>query len=90
MAIIDLNAVDATIDTLEVKWGEASYMVPLANSLTIEEIKGMNQQDKVFEFFCKYIPVDVFNNIPVPVLSTLMTAWTKESEKVLGHKLGES
>ena len=50
--IIDLNDVKQ-IDSLEVKYGEESYMIPLGNHLPMKRLKALKTDDDIVAFLSK-------------------------------------
>lgn len=78
------------IDTLEVRIGDDSYMIPLGTSMTVKEIKALRSNDDVFAFFGKYIPKKVLENLTLDNLTQILKAWNDETERVSGVSLGES
>ena len=47
--IIDLNEVKQ-IDSLEVKYGEKSFMIPLGNHIPVKRIKALKTDDDIMKF----------------------------------------
>ena len=42
-------------DFLKLNIGEESYLIPLASSMTLDEIRAMDDKEKAFEFIQKHI-----------------------------------
>lgn len=80
-----------TINTLEVTIAGKKYSVPLAGSLTIREVRALqNGDDDGFSFFEKYIPADVIaDELTLKEIKTLITSWREASQKDSGVDLGE-
>ena len=87
--IIDLNDVKQ-IDSLEVKYGEESYMIPLGNHLPMKRLKALKTDDDIVAFLSKYMPKKVVEELTVARFSAIIKAWTEETRKVAGVTPGES
>ena len=87
--IIDLNDVKQ-IDSLEVKYGEESYMIPLGNHLPIKRLKALKTYDDIMNFLAKYMPKKVVEELTGEQLKAIVTAWSEETRKVSGVTPGES
>ena len=80
-----------TINTLEGIIAGKKYSVPLAGSLTIREIRALqNGDDDGFSFFEKYIPADVIaDELTLNDFKAINKAWREASQKDSGVDLGE-
>lgn len=87
--IIDLNDVKQ-IDSLEVKYGDESYMIPLGNHIPVKRIKALKTDDDIMAFFSQYMPKKVVESLTVAQFSAIIKAWTEETKKVSGVTPGES
>ena len=87
--IIDLNEVKQ-IDSLEVKYGDESYMIPLGNHLPLKRIKALKTDDDIIDFLAKYMPKKVVESLTVSQFSEIMKAWGEETRRVSGVTPGES
>ena len=86
---IDLNDVKQ-IDSLEVKYGDESYMIPLGNHLPMKRLKALKTDDDIMAFLSKYMPKKVVEELTVAQFSAIIRAWTEETKKVAGVTPGES
>lgn len=87
--IIDLNDVKQ-IDSLEVKYGDESYMIPLGNHIPVKRIKALKTDDDIMAFFSQYMPKKVVESLTVSQFSAIIKAWTEETRRVSGVTPGES
>lgn len=87
--IIDLNDVKQ-IDSLEVKYGDESYMIPLGNHIPVKRIKALKTDDDIMAFLSQYMPKKVVESLTVAQFSAIIKAWTEETKKVAGVTPGES
>lgn len=87
--IIDLNEVKQ-IDSLEVKYGDESYMIPLGNHLPLKRLKALKTDDDIMDFLAKYMPKKVVESLTVAQFSAIVRAWSEETRKVSGVTPGES
>ena len=67
-------------DFFKLNIGEESYLIPLARSLTFEEINRMQNKENVVEFFRKYLGNDVFNALTVDQFETICREWQKAND----------
>lgn len=77
------------VKTLRVNIGEETYSVPLAGSLSIAEMKKLKTDEDSFEFFGKYIPKKILNNLSFDDFRALTEAWKKTSFSEGGMNVGE-
>lgn len=77
------------VKTLRVNIGEETYSVPLAGSLSIAEMKKLKTDEDSFEFFGKYIPKNILNNLSFDDFRALTEAWKKTSSSEGGMNVGE-
>ena len=76
-------------ETLTINYGEETFEIPLASSLTVKETKKLSETKDSMEFYAKYIPMEVLDEMTMGDFKQIDEAWTAESERVLGFKLGE-
>ena len=67
-------------DFFKLNIGEESYLIPLARSLTFEEINRMQDKENVVEFFRKYLGNDVFNALTVDQFEVVCREWQKAND----------
>lgn len=67
-------------DFFKLNIGEESYLIPLARSLTFEEINRMQNKENVVEFFRKYLGNDVFNALTVDQFEIVCREWQKAND----------
>lgn len=67
-------------DFFKLNIGEESYLIPLARSLTFEEINKMQNKENVVEFFRKYLGDDVFNALTVDQFEIVCREWQKAND----------
>ena len=81
--------IENTKDIIEFDIEGKIYKVPLATGLTRSELKKLNTEDNMEEFFSKYLGKDVWNGLTVGAQNQIAQAWAKEAEKSSGLSLGE-
>lgn len=67
-------------DFFKLNIGEESYLIPLARSLTFEEITRMQERENVVEFFEKHIGKEVFNALTVDQFEVVCREWQKAND----------
>ena len=67
-------------DFFKLNIGEESYLIPLARSLTFEEINKMQDKENVVEFFRKHLGDDVFNALTVDQFEIVCREWQKAND----------
>lgn len=67
-------------DYFKLNIGDKSYLIPLARSLTFEEINRMQNKENVVEFFRKYLGNDVFNALTVDQFEIVCREWQKAND----------
>lgn len=67
-------------DFFKLNIGDESYLIPLARSLTFEEINRMQDKENVVEFFRKYLGEDVFNALTVDQFEIVCREWQKAND----------
>ena len=67
-------------DFFKLNIGEESYLIPLARSLTFEEINKLQDKENVVEFFRKYLGADVFNALTVDQFEIVCREWQKAND----------
>lgn len=79
MKEITLNSNETKV--LKVNIGKKSYSVPLLGSLSTKEARAFTTGDTAdgFEFFGKYIPQDVLDNMTMDDFQALSEAWKAAS-----------
>lgn len=94
----ELNLNNTTKEVLVVKIGDKEYSVPLATSLPYKKAKELiklakgdeeTALDGFIEFFAKYIPSKVLDELTMKDLTILAKSWTGQTEKEGGQSLGE-
>lgn len=79
-----------TVQTLDVEFGDKTYKVPLAGSLTIAELQALREgEDDGFTFFERYLPKEVISALTLNEFKELNALWKKESQESSGVDLGE-
>lgn len=72
-------------EVIKVKIEGKEYSIPLATSLKVKEVKALikltkkdqdEQLDGFIEFFKKYIPEQVIEDLPMSALNQLINAWS--------------
>ena len=81
--------IENTRDIIEFEIEGKIYKVPLATGLQRSELKKLNTEDNMEEFFSKYLGKEVWNGLTVGAQNQIAQAWAKEAEKASGLKLGE-
>lgn len=90
MAEITLKGKNEEIKVLKVNIGEESYSVPLSGSLSIREMKAMRDGDEDgFDFFSRYIPMEVLETLTMDEFKALNNAWREASSGQTDVKMGE-
>jgi hypothetical protein len=67
-------------DFFKLNIGEEGYLIPLARSLTFEEINKMQDKENVVEFFRKHLGTDVFNALTVDQFEIVCREWQKAND----------
>jgi hypothetical protein len=67
-------------DYFKLNIGDKSYLIPLARSLTFEEINRIQERENVVEFFRKYLGEDVFNALTVDQFEIVCREWQKAND----------
>jgi len=67
-------------DFFKLNIGEESYLIPLARSLTFEEINKMQDKENVVEFFRKHLGAEVFNALTVDQFEIVCREWQKAND----------
>lgn len=92
MAEVTLGKHSST-EVLSVNIENKTYNVPLAGSMSYGELrklkKGKNDPDIIVEFFGKYIPEEVLDNLHIEDINQLMIAWSDATQKATGASVGE-
>ena len=78
------------VDSLEVKIGDGSYMIPLGTALTYKEFKALKSEDDILAFISKYMPEEVVEKLTISDLTQILKAWSAETERVANASVGES
>ena len=76
--------------TLAVEIGEDVYQLPLAGSMTPEELEGVNTFEGTVAFIRAHIPAEITAGFTIEDYNEITAAWAKESEAAAGVPLGES
>ena len=78
------------VNVLKVTFGDKTYEVPLAGSLTIAELRALQDgSDDGFSFFERYLPAEVVSALTLDEFKELNALWKKESQEASGVNLGE-
>lgn len=84
---------------LNIEIDKKVYQVPLGRTLKVKELRKLmkvtkldseEQFDFMLEFFGKYIPEEVIDELTQAELLQLFNLWTKANEEVENMTLGES
>ena len=67
-------------DYFKLNIGDRSYLIPLARSLTFEELNGMKSKKNVVDFFEKHLGAEVFNALTVDQFETICREWQKAND----------
>lgn len=67
-------------DYFKLNIGDKSYLIPLARSLTFEEINGLKTKKDIVRFFEKYLGADVFNALTVDQFEAVCHEWQKAND----------
>ena len=67
-------------DYFKLNIGDKSYLIPLARSLTFEELNGMKGKKNVVDFFEKHLGTEVFNALTVDQFETICREWQKAND----------
>lgn len=78
------------IESLEVKIGDQSYMIPLGTAMTVKELKALRTDEDIMAFLGRHMPEDVVDSLTFENLAQIMKAWRDETEKASGITMGES
>lgn len=90
MAEVTLKKENAEVKVLKVNIGKKSYNVPLMGALSIREMKELKDgADDGFDFFGRYIPMDVLESLTMDEFKTLNEAWKNASSGQSDASMGE-
>ena len=90
MREITLAGKNEEIRVLKVNIGKKSYNVPLSGSLSIREMRAMRDgSEDGFDFFGKYIPMEVLEGLTMDEFKALNDAWTAASREKSDVDMGE-
>jgi len=78
------------IDSLEIKIGEESYMIPLGTAMTVKQLKALRTDEDIYNFLGQHMPKEVLDSLTFANLAQIMKAWRDETERVAGINMGES
>lgn len=67
-------------DFFKLNIGEESYLIPLARSMTFEELNNMKNRKNIVEFFEKHLGKEVFNAITVDQFEIVCREWQKAND----------
>ena len=78
------------VQTLDVEFGDKTYKVPLADSLTMGELRALKDgDDDGFAFFGRYLSDEVVSALTLEDFKELNAMWKKASQEASGIDLGE-
>ena len=78
------------IKVLKVNIGDETYSVPLSGSLSIREMRAMRDgSEDGFDFFGKYIPMEVLETLTMDEFAALNNAWKEASSEQSDASVGE-
>lgn len=90
MAEITLKGKSDEVKVLKVNIGKKTYSVPLSGSLSIKEMRSLAKGEiDGFEFFAKYIPAEVLEELTSDDFAALTEEWKKASAGKTDSELGE-
>ena len=90
MAEITLKGKSDEVKVLKVNIGKKTYTVPLSGSLSIKEMRAMSKGDEDgFDFFAKYIPTEVLEELSMDQFKALTDAWRSASAGTTDAEVGE-
>lgn len=90
MAEITLKGKSDEMKVLKVNIGKKTYSVPLSGSLSIKEMRAMSKGDEDgFDFFSKYIPMEVLESLTMDEFKALTDAWRSASAGDTDTDVGE-
>ena len=78
------------IDSLEIRIGEESYMIPLGTAMTVKQLKALRTDEDIYAFIGQHMPEEVVDRLTFDNLAQIMKAWRDETERVSGINMGES
>lgn len=67
-------------DFFKLNIGEESYLIPLARSMTFEELNNMKNRKNIVEFFEKHLGKEVFNALTVDQFEIVCREWQKAND----------
>ena len=67
-------------DYFKLNIGDKSYLIPLARSMTFEELNNMKSRKNIVEFFEKHLGADVFNALTVDQFEIVCREWQKAND----------
>lgn len=77
------------VEVIEFEIDGKTYKVPLATGLKRPELEKLTTQAALAEFFKKHIGAEIWDDLTTGAQNQIAKAWTDESEKVSGVKVGE-
>ena len=67
-------------DYFKLNIGDKSYLIPLARSMTFEELNNMKNRKNIVEFFEKHLGKEVFNALTVDQFEIICREWQKAND----------
>ena len=67
-------------DYFKLNIGDESYLIPLARSMTFEELNNMKSRKNIVEFFEKHLGKEVFNALTVDQFEIVCREWQKAND----------
>ena len=81
--------IENVVEVIEYEIDGKTYTVPLATGLKRDELEKLTTQDALAAFFKKHIGADIWDDLTTGAQNQIAKAWTDESEKASGVKVGE-
>ena len=78
------------IEVLKATIGDKTYSIPLASSVPYKQLKNLKTTDQVIQFFEKYIPEEVMEELLTDEITQLVKAWRDATVETQGVSAGES
>lgn len=81
--------IENTKDVIEFEIEAKVYSVPLATGMHRDELKKLDTQDALEDFFREHLGAKVWDGLTVGAQNQIAQAWAKENERASGLTLGE-
>ncbi len=76
-------------ETLVVEIGGDTFSIPLAKSMKMKELRGMKDEESVYDFFAKHIGTEILDELTAEEYTQIVDAWTDANKETEGVSLGE-